>query len=304
MSCGYIEDGALRSGFVDTDSPVIETIVPADGGKVDSLGTIVVTYSEEVTGADEIANYAFSGSGTGSLSLNSVSETGVNTFTVTVSGTPGDGDITLTVSNILDLTGNPMTANTVSYIGWWDTDWQNRRTLTFNNSGQAEDLTDFAVLIRLNGSRIDYSATQNQGQDIRFLTTSRSVLDHEIELWNESGESVVWVRVPQIDGGSSDNYIWMYYGNSGASDGQDGENVWDDNYMVVLHMDQVPDGSTGDITDSALNLVTSPVSNYGHGTSSGMNAGDRIAGPIGYALNFDGSNNWIDPADNDNGFFS
>ena len=302
LSCGYVEETGLRSGSVGIVNPRIESASPADGTKVDTLGTITITYSEEVTGADEITNYTLSGSGVGSLSLDSVTETGTYTYTLTVSGSPGDGNITLTVSNITDVTGNPMNANTVSYTGWWDTDWQYRRTLTFDNSGQP-DLTDFAVLVRLNGSRVDYSATQTQGQDIRFLIPSGTVLDHEIERWNESGESLIWVRVPLINGGSSGDYIRMYYGNSGAPDGQNPENVWDDNFMAVLHMNQEPDGSTGDITDSARNLVTVPVSNYGHGTSSGMSSVDRVSGAIGYALNFDGNDDWIDPADNDNGFF-
>src|SRR3972149_4843698 len=42
-------------------------------------------------------------------------------------------------------------------------DWDLKRKLTFNNSGQAENLVNVPVLVVLNSSRIDYSQTQNAG---------------------------------------------------------------------------------------------------------------------------------------------
>src|SRR3989304_706971 len=46
--------------------------------------------------------------------------------------------------------------------------WQFKRKLTFNNATVAENLVDFPVLVVLNSSRIDYTQTQNAGQDLRF----------------------------------------------------------------------------------------------------------------------------------------
>ena len=104
-------------------------------------------------------------------------------------------------------------------MAWWDGSWTKRSKLTFNNSDQSENLQNFPVLIKLDSSRINYAATQDQGQDIRFVDSNDTdVLPHEIEMWDEAGTSYVWVKVPQIDGSSDTDYIWMYYGNSGASD--------------------------------------------------------------------------------------
>ena len=47
--------------------------------------------------------------------------------------------------------------------------WGRRRKITFNNSGQTEDLDNVPVLIRLDSNRIDYGRTQANGWDIRFV---------------------------------------------------------------------------------------------------------------------------------------
>lgn len=152
---------------------------------------------------------------------------------------------------------------------WWNNSWTRRRKLTFDNSSQTEDLTNFPVLVVLNSSRIDYGHTQNNGEDIRFVDTDGTPLDYEIETWNESGSSYVWVKVPEITGSSSTDYIYMYYGNSGASDGQDAAGVWSD-YSMVYHLN-----------DSSSSLTDSTGNTSGTG-SSGISY--QQTGAIGYAV--------------------
>jgi hypothetical protein len=120
----------------------------------------------------------------------------------------------------------------------------------------------------VNNTRIDYGATQNSGQDIRFVDPDDTVLSHEIENWNESGESIVWVRVPQIDSLSNSDYIWMYYGNDSVGDGQNITDVWDNSYTGVWHLNE----SSAPINDStsANNDVTNDGAAY---SSSGKIAG-------------------------------
>jgi len=77
---------------------------------------------------------------------------------------------------------------------WYDANWQFRRQLTFDNTAQTENLTEFPVLIKLNSSRIDYSQTQDAGQDIRFTDADGTLLTYEIESWEESRDSYVWVN--------------------------------------------------------------------------------------------------------------
>ena len=62
----------------------------------------------------------------------------------------------------------------------------------------------------------------------------------EIEEWDEAGSSFVWVNVPQIDGSSQSDFMWMYYNNTNASDGQDVNGTWDSNFVGVWHLKEDP----------------------------------------------------------------
>ncbi|MHC5115041.1 MAG: DUF2341 domain-containing protein, partial [Planctomycetota bacterium] len=143
--------------------------------------------------------------------------------------------------------------------GWWDVNWNERRELTFLNTGQSENLADFPVLVVLDSSRIDYTKTLNAGEDLRFVDADdTTVLSHEIEEWNESGTSYVWVKVPQVDGSSDTDSIWMYYDNTGAADGQDPGAVWTNGYEGVWHLNTDPTlAPPGTITFDSVTTNTS-----------------------------------------------
>lgn len=158
--------------------------------------------------------------------------------------------------------------------------WGARRKITFDNSASTENLTNFQVLIKLNGSRIDYSKVQDAGEDLRF-TDSDGVteLDYEIERWNESGDSFVWVKIPQLDLGSTTDNIYVYYANQNASDGQDAAGVWNSDFSMVYHFGE-PSGTTGadSVSDSTSNTSGTP--------QGGISFGET--GQIGWAPDFSG----------------
>jgi hypothetical protein len=164
-------------------------------------------------------------------------------------------------------------------LAWWNTSWGLRRKITFNNSGQASNLVDLPVLIRLDSNRVEYFRTQNLGQDIRFVAANDvTLLDHEIELWDEAGSSYVWVRVPQVNGASTTDHIWMYYDNPIALDGQNAAGVWSNGYRGVWHLKEDPAGAPPQMKDSA---------NTNHGTA--LNSPVPAAGQIDGSLSFDGT---------------
>ena len=171
-------------------------------------------------------------------------------------------------------------------------DWDFKRKLTFNNAGQLENLVNVPVLVVLNSSRIDYSQTQNAGQDLRFTDSDgTTLLAHEIEKWDETGTSYVWVKVPQTDGSSSTDHIWMFYGNPLAPDGQNPTAVWSNGYAGVWHLREDPSGTAPQIKDST--------SNANHGTSAGsMTSGDQVAGKVDGSLDFDGVDDLVSTPDN------
>lgn len=166
-----------------------------------------------------------------------------------------------------------------SAAAWLDPDWVARRQLTIDNSGQG-DLSDFPVLVRLDASRIDYGLTQDTGADVRFVDTGGSLLSHEIERWDEAGESIVWVKVPEIPGGAS-HTITIYYGNPAAADAQQSADVWSNGYDLVYHFA----GAAGDYTDSTGNGY--------YGTPLG-GVTRPVTGPFGRSVEFDGTTGYVE----------
>ncbi len=154
---------------------------------------------------------------------------------------------------------------------WYNSSWTYRRKITFDNSAQAENLTNFPVLAKLSSSNINYSNTQDSGQDIRFTDSDgTTLLSYEIEKWDETGNSFVWVKVPQIDASSSTDYIYIYYGNSSATDGQSATSVWDSNFKGVWHLDSLTNDSTSNSeTLTNTNSVTNTTGQIGNGADFG-----------------------------------
>jgi len=168
---------------------------------------------------------------------------------------------------------------------WWSFDYGGRIKLTFDNSGGSEDLVGFPVRVSLDSGRIDYSLTQDAGEDLRFIDADGATpLPHQIEAWDESGVSEVWVRVPQIDRASGTDHIWLYFNNPGARDGQNATAVWAPDHAGVWHLAD-PVGGGGAVLDS------SPTEN--HGSAYG-DAEFETSGIVGGAVLFDGVEDYIE----------
>jgi hypothetical protein len=157
---------------------------------------------------------------------------------------------------------------------WACPNCQHRVKLTFDNTGSSENLIDFPVLIVLDPSRIDYSKTS--ATDIRFFDGD-TLLPKETELWNASGNSYIWVRVPQIDNTDTD-YIYAYYNCTGAENLDDAAAVWS-GYAMVHHLEE----TSGTVTDST--------SNHNDGTYNG--ALQDSEGKIDGADGFDGDYDYV-----------
>lgn len=165
------------------------------------------------------------------------------TFVETIGGTlNGPLNLVVTADQQVRVTAPPATFGenyTVSEGGnlsvntpsdWFNSNWQYRREVTFDNSG-GQQLNDAQVLVRLHATdadavNIDYAATRDAGEDLRFVDADGTLLDHQIEVWDEAGSSYVWVEVPQIDAASTTDSIFLYYGNASAGDGAQAAATW------------------------------------------------------------------------------
>lgn len=109
-----------------------------------------------------------------------------------------------------------------------------RITAASDAISSGETLSGFVALVRLseNIEGFSYSDFQSGGADLVFAAPDGSILPHEIDTWDPTGESLVWVRIPSFENGQS---IYAYWGASGASS-VPATAVWSD-YAGVWHMD-------------------------------------------------------------------
>ncbi len=172
-------------------------------------------------------------------------------------------------------------------IDWWNGAWKYRRKISFNTTTSATTtaLTDFPAAVQLNSSRIDYGLVQDAGQDIRFVDGDEE-LPYEIEKWDEAGTSTIWVKVPQVDASSTADHIWMYYGNSTATDNQNAVSVWSD-YIAVWHLNEST-GGAGAIIDATGN---------GHNGTDYNTPTFGVTGKVGSAITFNGTDEYISVSD-------
>ena len=81
------------------------------------------------------------------------------------------------------------------------------------------DLSNFPVLVKLSAgapSGFVYADCATDGSDLRFADASGNLLPHEIDTWNATGTSMVWVCVSTLAHGA-DTTFTMYYGTNGVS---------------------------------------------------------------------------------------
>ncbi len=120
------------------------------------------------------------------------------------------------------------------------------RALVFDNRSSASDLAGFPVLVAVDPSTILYDTIADPSHDLRFHDeASGTDLPFEIERWDPSGESIVWVKVPVIHAGSTTDRVLMYFGPD-AHGSESATAVWSD-YELVFHGDSLVD-STGKST--------------------------------------------------------
>ena len=151
------------------------------------------------------------------------------------------------------------------------------KALTINHTLVVGNLVNFPVLIDITDSDLASDA-QPDGSDIYFTNSSGVQLSHEIEFYS-AGHLVAWVRVPSLSS-LVDTTLYMCYGDPGAGDPENPAAVWDANFMMVQHLNEV----SGDIYDSTVN------GNNGTAVNGVVRNAD---GNIDGADSFDGTDDYV-----------
>jgi biopolymer transport protein ExbB len=163
---------------------------------------------------------------------------------------------------------------------WWDLAYAQRVRIQLDNAGRDDALEDFPVLVELDHAAVAPGSAD--GADIRFVDDDGvTVLDHEIERWDPAGRSVIWVRVPRVEPGA--DFIYMYFDNPAAAEGQNPTRVWSADYLGVYHLsDSLVDGVIHDSSGSARHGMAKPGLHHPE---------HQVPGWIGGGIAFDGTSN-------------
>ena len=306
QAAGTTVDGAANEIENNFNTVATDNVTPTFTADRTDVNTIVLTFSENVSGAS-IAN-SFTVDGASSVTNTAPSNSPTVTLT-TVGLTAIDSSLLVTyvaaTGNIADQASNEVAngenANTpyTAPPGSWcatakcDSNWQYRKLITIdytkvgtdNNSGY---IADFPFLVTFTGS--DFTEveanTQSSGADIRFTDQQGNDLEYEIEEYDEvANKMVIWVKSNSPGIAKHQNtLVYMYYGNSGASSTANAGLVWDSNYVGVYHMNQSTFGVSSTLDSTSNNNV---------GTPSTMDSNDAVSGMIGGAVDFDGTSDLI-----------
>ena len=131
----------------------------------------------------------------------------------------------------------------------------------------------FPALVRLSEgiSGFHYSDFMADGADLVFADADGVVLPSEIDTWNTSGESLVWVKVPTFRNGMS---IYAYWG-SGSASPIESTNTWSD-FTGVWHMNKNGSTAEPDVSGNGLNATPNGTTSEMESVSSGAVGKARI----------------------------
>jgi uncharacterized protein (TIGR02145 family) len=186
---------------------------------------------------------------------------------------------------------------------WWNDAWQFRKALTINSSQVAGDLSDFPVLVSFTDTDLIGHA-QVDGDDFVFIDKEGNKLSHEIEKYASStGELIAWVKISELSS-TVDSDIYLYYGNAGISNQEDVENVWDDDFKLIQHLEETASSTRYDSTRNNNDGTTYNYDDNEATTTAKIDGGDYLDGTSD-AINYDGlgiidtytAEAWIKPED-------
>jgi len=123
-----------------------------------------------------------------------------------------------------------------------DNDWtkySHRFRMSFSGYAGSETLANFPVLVKISESGISgfrYADCKKPGgADLRFADANGNLLASEVDTWDETGTSLVWVKVPSL---TASTRITAYYGWDFAPV-VDSSAVWTGNgYVGVWHLNE------------------------------------------------------------------
>src|ERR1700734_2208023 len=105
----------------------------------------------------------------------------------------------------------------IAASSWWNNDWKYRKEIGFDLSPAGADIAgspqDVPVLVRLSLANFSYfNDTKPDGSDFRLIAgDDKTPLKFHFEKYDPQSQiALLWVRVPQMTGGSKTDKIYVY----------------------------------------------------------------------------------------------
>src|SRR6202790_4529312 len=124
---------------------------------------------------------------------------------------------------------------------WWSNHWKYPKEISFDLSPTGADIAgtpqDVPALVRLSLANFSYfNDTKSDGADFRLVAgDDKTPLKFHFEKYDPQSQiALLWVRVPQITGGSKTDKIYAYYGNPDAPTAADVPGTYDASQVLAL----------------------------------------------------------------------
>ena len=159
---------------------------------------------------------------------------------------------------VIPATGNWTAATgTTTFVMWKDPGTLFRNWTDITIKGTTTSLTNFVVPVRISEARMrGFYYSDADSSRLVFVDEFGNLLPYDVDTWDESGESVVWLKLPTLP--TEGITVKMYWN---LRDGQIAPantptDVWSD-YVGVWHMTDANDSAVGASTGRIGNRTTS-----------------------------------------------
>jgi hypothetical protein len=114
---------------------------------------------------------------------------------------------------------------------WYNASWSYRKSMVLHLDDATQTDYQCKIIVHYQGATVDDvtgafgtaivhtpSASVTDFDDLRFTTSNGSTeMSYWIETKTDSTSATCWVKVPTVNGSSSDTTVYIYYGNAGAA---------------------------------------------------------------------------------------
>ena len=194
---------------------------------------------------------------------------GLATFTNLVLSTANSYTLTASSNGLTSATSTPIAIGPA----WYSSAWSSRKAVIIDHTKVAgsSTLTNFPVLFSVTDASLRTTANggsvgKPDGSDLLFTASDGiTKLNHEIQSYTAAtGQLMAWVQIPALSP-AADTVIYLYYGNTSASNQQNIAGAWDSSYRTVWHLSNATALSASDSTAVGNNgtILGAPVAAAG-----------------------------------------